>query len=188
MKRTNLFLIALLAIIMISCTGNKKDTQNKTSTKVETEISTSFKTDLDAEKITKKLCQEFPESLIMQHNPSFLRIENEPIELIPGQLSYCKIKLFYGKKEYEFYEGQVGATAPKTKDPLWQYNPERSPSIYFKVDGFGEKAVFIGTTNQLLILKEGILYNIAPPSRGKTTDTGKENKEIAIEMAKHYKI
>jgi len=42
--------------------------------------------------------------------------------------------------------------------------------------------------HQLQILKDGVMYSITSPNRGRTTNTGKENKEIAIEIAEYYKL
>jgi len=41
---------------------------------------------------------------------------------------------------------------------------------------------------QLLVLKERVMYSMVPPSTGKLSDNGKEIKDLAIAMAKHYKL
>ena len=168
---------------------NKKEKANENSKIEETaSIVEEATKEVDAQKINERLCSDFPIELIMKYNTDGIRLEIERVENIPGVLAHCKTKLFYGKKEYEYWEGQVGSWVAKRKDPFWQYNPERNAALYHKVDGFGEEAVFIANTNQLLILKEGIVYNITPPSNGRTTSSGKENKEIALEIASYYNL
>ena len=177
----------LLTLSLMSCLGTPEQSKSEEDTEVTATNNEAFAT--KAADIAETLCNDFPEALILKYNPDGLRIESERVEYKPGVLDHCKIKLFYGKKDYEFYEGQVGAWAPKTENPLWQYDPKRNANMYHEVDGFGEQAVFLTAVNQLLILKDGIIYNINPPNpRGTTTNSGKEVKEIAIEMAKHYGI
>ncbi|MDC7996685.1 hypothetical protein [Gilvibacter sediminis] len=177
-----------MTLSLLSCLGgaeqSKSEEESTNATASNNEALASKAADL-----AETLCEEFPEALILKYNPDGLCIESERVEYKPGVLDHCKIKLFYGKKDYEFYEGQVGAWAPKTENPLWQYDPKRNANMYHAVDGLGEKAVFLTAVNQLLILKDGIIYNINPPNRrGTTTNSGKAVKEIAIEMAEHYGI
>lgn len=166
----------------ISCSDNK---QNKTEIK---QVSENKDARNNTDKIVKNLCSNFPKKLVMKHNPDAKKLEIENIELVPGKTNHCKLKLYYGEKEYEFWEGQVSAVINQMQDPFWQYNPKRNASLYHKVEGLGDKAVFIANMCQLLILKKGILYSITPPNRGSKTSTGKSNKEIAIEVAKYYKL
>ncbi|AGC76681.1 hypothetical protein LX97_01341 [Nonlabens dokdonensis] len=189
MKQLNKVLLVILLIGCTSCLGDQKSNAIENS---EDEYEQLQKTlalqEAEAEKITECLCNDFPTDLIMKYNTDAKRVEIERVELVPEKLAHCKIKLFYGDKEYEYWEGQVSAWVPKTDQPFFQYNPERNASLYHKVDGIGEKAVFISNTYQLLILKDGIMHSIVPPNRGRTTNTGKENKEIALELAAYYQL
>ena len=177
----NILTLVCLALVLKACLGDKKTSSEVSASEVKTE---STSNSLKAESEAKRLCETFPEALIMKHNPDAIKIEKEtqPIS------NNCKIKLFYGKRDYDFWEGLVSAWESKSKDPFWQYNPERNAALYHKVEDVGEKAVFITNMNQLLILKNGIVYSITPPNNGRATNSGKLNKEIALEMAKHYNL
>lgn len=186
----NQYLLILLALVQFSCGGgeNSSMNQNANDSTVQATQTEGAAKEKEGSKRTKQLCDNFPKDLILNYHPDGKRIEIEPVELIPGQLSSCKVKLFYGDKEYEFWEGVVSVYAPKTENPFWQYNPERSPSLYKKVDEFGDKAVYLENSYQLLILKDGLIYSIVPPNNGSHTSSGKETKEITFELARHYKL
>jgi hypothetical protein len=181
--------IFCMTLLFTSCGGEQKNNSKKNDfqeDEFETNMKEMEKKEAEAEGIAKLLCQDFPQDLILSHNPDAQRIEIEPVEYIPGKLDHCKIKLFYGDRDYDFWAGQVGAYAQKTDNPFFQYSPERNPALYHKIDDIGEKALFIANTYQLLIVKDKIVYHLTPPNNGSTTSTGKENKEIVLEMAKHY--
>jgi len=185
------YIVCLISMTFVfaACMGNKgNNTDADTAAQQTTEDADISDKDTEAQIISQRLCNEFPKELVLKYNPDGLAIKIEPVDNGNGGILHCNVKLFYGKKEYEFWKGQVAAWTAKQKDPFWQYNPERNPALYRKVEGFGEQAVFIANTNQLLILKDGIVYDIVPPNRGRTTNTGKENKEIAIEIARHYNL
>ena len=185
---------ALMILLFVSCiNGNDKTTTTDYSVEEQSydEVAANDNQIKDemASEITQKMCSNFPEDLVMQYNTDAKKLEIESVELIPGQQSPCKVKLYYGDKDYEFWEGQVGAWDPKSDDPLWQYNTKRNPNNYYEVTEFGEQAVFIASTNQLLVKKDGLLYSIAAPCRrGKTTNTGKDIKALVFEIARHYKL
>lgn len=193
-KRLQMLAFLILVSSVSSCIGNAKkiaDTEEeKTEEKSYEElVKEQALRDQKASDITADLCGSFPKELVMQYNPDALRLEIESVERIPGKESPCKLKLFYGDKDHEFWEGQIGAWAPKTEDPLWQYDSKRSPSIYHEVTEFGEQGVFITNTNQLLVIKNGMMYSIVPPGpMGAYTNTRKPKKEIALEIARHYKL
>lgn len=175
---------SFLVLMLLSCSNGRKkhQTNNNSNTKVssKSEVSTTKKIDI-------KLCEDFPKEIIMKYNTDATRLEVIPAKNSTGTSYSCDLKLFFGEKEGDFWKGSIGAYISKTKNPFWQYDPKRNPSIYQKVD-LGDKAVLIGNSNELLILKDGIVYFIVPPSSGATTNSGKLNKEIAIEIAKHYKL
>lgn len=181
-------------LIIASCGGEPKN--NSSNNNSDPSIDDSFEKAVakqekkrdEARKITKDLCDNFPKELILKYNTDGEKIEIEPVELSPGKLDHCKIKLFYGDEDYNYREGKVSAWAPNMPNPLGQYDPDRNSALYQKVEGIGEKAVFISNTNQLLIIKEGLVYDLVPPNNGKITSTGKENKEIVLELAQHYDL
>ncbi|WP_405607697.1 hypothetical protein [Polaribacter sp. Asnod1-A03] len=181
------YTILLCALLLMSCKENKTDSNNIVNgeSNMNSDISNPK---INIEDIKSKMCNEFPKELVLKYNTDATHITIEPISNGSGGILHCKVKLFYGKKDYEFWEGQVTAWVNQQKDPFWQYNPKRNAAIYHKVEGIGDKAVYIANTYQLLILKKGVMYSIAAPSRGRSTNTGKENKEIVIEIAKHYQI
>ena len=181
--------LLLLTVLLITSCGEKKETNNDTKLGDEPALASQSKTKaIDIASIKENLCNDFPEDLILKYNPDGKKIEIEPIDDGSGGILGCKIKLFYGEKDYEFWEGLVAANINNMEDPFWQYNPERNPTLYQEVEGLGDRAVFIGNMFQLHILKEGVMYNIVPPNRGRTTNTGKETKAIAVEIAQYYKI
>lgn len=184
MKKIN-FILIFFALLITSCFGEKGNNEDK---EVNNTTRETAKTSIDIDVIKERLCNDFPKDLVLGYNPDANEIEIETIDNGSGGILHCNIKLFYGKKEYEYWKGQVSAHINQMPDPFWQYNPERNPSLYQKVDGLGEKAVFISNMNQLQILKKGVLYTITPPNHGKTTNSGKENKAIALEIAKHYQL
>lgn len=184
----NLLALMLIALTM-SCLEDKKTTHTEDSSVEKTsETETTKANTINIDKMKEKLCAEFPKELVLKYNPDATHIEIESIDNGAGGILHCNVKLFYGKKDYEYWKGQVAASINQMKDPFWQYNLERNATLYQKVDGFGEKAVFISNMVQLLILKKDVLYTIVPPNRGRVTSSGKENKEIAIEIAKHFNI
>lgn len=175
--------------MIVSCLEGKSNSREVPEKEADVINSEAGKNEnIDIQSIKEKLCEAFPKELVLAYNPDATHIDIETLDNGAGGILHCNVKLFYGKKEYEFWKGQVTAWVAKQKNPFWQYNPERNPALYHKVEDFGEQAVFITNTYQLLILKEGIVYEIVPPNRGRTTSTGKENKEIALEIATHYKI
>lgn len=182
--------LLIIALIIASCGGEPKN--NSSNDNSDPSIDDSFEKAVakqekkreEARKMAKMLCDEFPKELILQHNPDADRIEIEPVELVSGKLDHCKIKLYYGDRDYDFWEGKVSAWAPNMPNPLGQYKPYGG--LYHKVDEFGDKGVFISNTNQLLIMKDGLVYDLVPPNNGKITSTGMENKAIVLEMARHY--
>ena len=183
--------IVSITFVFAACMGNKDnnaDANTNTNEQQATADTNNSDKEAEAQIISQRLCTDFPREMIMKYNPDGVDIKIAPVSNVNGGILHCDVKLFYGKKEYEFWKGQVAAWTAKQKDPFWQYNPERNPALYHKIEGFGEQAVFITNTNQLLILKDGIVYDIVPPNSGRTTNTGKENKEIALEIARHYKI
>lgn len=173
--------VLITVTLLTSCFGNK-------TTNNSVELFVEKTNDIDIEKIKNMLCDNFPKELVLKYNPDATHIEIEPIDNGSGGLLHCKIKLFYGEKDYEFWEGIVAAWINQVEDPFLQYNPERNAALYHKVGGLGEKAVYISNMHQLQILKDGVMYSITSPNRGRTTNTGKENKEIAIEIAEYYKL
>ncbi len=183
------YTIILSALVLASCLG---DTKNSNAVAVENEevieTSVASKSKVDIDKIKEKLCAEFPQKLILKYNPDATHIEIEPVDNGSGGILHCNVKLFYGKKDYEYWLGQVAANINIQKDPFWQYNPERNATLYHKVEGLGDKAVFISNMFQLQILKDDVLYWITPPNRGNKTNTGKDTKEIALEIAQHYNL
>lgn len=184
----NTLSLLLVALIVASCSQKKENSKNTSSADEQTTSSQTETKTMDIASIQEKLCQDFPKDLVLKYNPDGKKIVIEPIDNGSGGILRCKVKLFYGEKNHEFWEGQVTAYINNMKDPFWQYNPERNSALYNKVDNLGEKAVYITNMHQLQILKEGIMYCIVPPNRGRTTNTGKENKEIAIEIAQHFKL
>lgn len=184
MKKFNL-IILFLAFIMTSCIGKQDNSTSKEDKATSEEI---VKTDIDIQAIKERLCTDFPKDLVLGYNPGTSHIEIETIDNGSGGILHCNVKLFYGDKEYEYWEGQVAAGINKMADPFWQYSPERNASLYHKIEGHGDKAVYITNMYQLQILKEGVLYYIVPPYHGNTTHSGKENKAIALEIAEHYNL
>lgn len=180
-------LILLFPLLLTSCNGNKEISTEGNLPDLQT-TSQPESRNIDIALIREKLCQDFPKDLVLKYNTDGTKIEIEPIDDGSGGILNCKVKLFYGEKDYEFWEGQVSAWVNKVENPFWQYNLERNATLYHKIEGFGEKAVYISNMSQLQILKDDIMYSIVPPNRGRTTNTGKENKDIAIEIAEHYNI
>jgi hypothetical protein len=174
-------------VLSSSCIEEKKNSKEELAT--EAVASNSQETKNSAiESIKQKICNEFPKALVLKYNPDATHIEIEPVDDGSGGILHCDVKMFYGKKEYEYWKGQVYANINKMKDPFWQYNPDKNAALYHKVDGFGEKAVFISNMYQLQILKDGVLYSIVPPNNGSRTSSNKPTKEIALEIAKHYNL
>ena len=192
MKNQTIQLITfLLVFTLFSCNNNSgsNDSGNTSGDPFEASVAKQKAREQEASEMTRKMCANFPEALVFGYNPDGKRIEIETVELVPGKLSPCKVKLFYGKRDYDYWEGQVGVWASKTKDPLWQYSPERNPNAYHNVTEFGGKGVFITGTNQLMVLKDGMVYSIvAPCRRNTTTSSGKSIKELVMQIARHYKI
>lgn len=174
---------SFLILILTSC----GDIQNTDIEEEQTETSTEENT-VDIEKIKARLCNEFPKEIVLKYNPDAIKLEVEPIDNGSGGILNCNLKLFYGEKEYEHWKGQISASINKAQDPFIQYNPKRNATLFHEVKGLGEKAVYISNMYQLLILKNGVLYAISPPANGNTTNSGKEIKEIAIEIAQNFKL
>ncbi|MGC6431974.1 MAG: hypothetical protein ACON5F_13090 [Jejuia sp.] len=183
MKNINLILI-FFALICTSCLGEKENDKVKEANNATKE---TVKKTIGIDAIKEQLCSNFPKELVLGYHPDANRIEIEPVDNGSGGTLHCDIKLFYGKKEYEFWKGHVYAHINQQEDPFWQYNPERNAMLYHRVE-MGDKAVFISNMYQLQILKEGVLYGITPPNNGNTTSSGKLTKEIALEIAQHYKL
>lgn len=177
--------ITLCLLILTSCGGENK---NKVTTVDEEKRLTTASTNINIEDIKQRLCSEFPKDLVLQYNPDASHIEIETIDNGSGGILHCNIKLFYGKKEYEHWKGQVSAYINKMEDPFWQYNPKRNASLFHNVDHLGDKAVYISNMYQLQVLKGDVMYSITPPNNGNKTSTGKETKAIAVEIAKHYNL
>lgn len=171
-------------LLLTSCAGEKDNRHTIT----DDEESESVSAKINIEDIKQKLCSEFPKELVLKYNPDATHIEIEPRDNGSGGILHCDVKLFYGTKEYEYWKGQVYAHVNQMADPFWQYNPERNTTLYHKVEGLGDKAVFISNMYQLQILKDGVMYSITPPYHGVKTNSGKENKAIAIEIAEHYNL
>lgn len=174
-------------VLITSCLGEKSTAKTEDS-KVEKEVATEPNTinTIAIEDIKNKLCNDFPKALVLGYNSDASHIEIEPVDNGSGGILHCDVKLFYGKKDYEYWKGQVSAVINQMNDPFWQYNPDRNSALYHEVDGFGDKAVYIANAHTLQILKDGVLYFITPPNRGRRTNSGKETKAIALEIAKHY--
>jgi len=186
MKR--IIILLGVALMLIACMDTKNNTIETVSKNVETTLTETPQNTIDIASINAKLCQTFPKDLILSYNPDGTHIEIESVDNGSGGVMHCKVKLFYGEKSYEFWKGQVAAWVNQLEDPFFQYNPKRNAALYHDVEGLGDRAVYISNMFQLQILKDGIVYSITPPNRGRTTSTGKETKEIAIEIAKHFKI
>jgi len=186
MKR--ILLLISVAYMFTACMDTKNSTTEEVSKDEESTITETPEKTIDISSIKAQLCQTFPKDLIMSYNPDATHIEIESVDNGSGGVMHCKVKLFYGEKAYEFWEGQVTAWINQVEDPFFQYNPKRNATLYHDVEGIGDRAVYISNMFQLQILKDGVVYSITPPNRGRTTSTGKETKEIAIEIAKHYKI
>jgi len=186
--------VIITAFIIASCGGEPKNNPSHDNSNssiddsYERAVAKQEEKRAEAENVTKMLCDNVPKELILKHNPDADRIKIESTELVPGKLDHCKIKLYYGDKDHDFSEGRVSAWAPNMPKPLAQYDPNRNKALYQKVEGFGEKAVFISNTNQLLIIKDGLVYSLVPPNAGRITSTGMENKAIVLEMARHYNL
>jgi hypothetical protein len=173
-------------MLFVSCKSENSNTeQNDLNSNEPVEV---LKNKIDIESIKEKLCSDFPKELILKYNPDAKSLEIESIDNGSGGILHCNLKLFYGNKEHEFWKGQVSANINQMEDPFWQYNPNRNPSLYHLIDGLGQKAVYISNIKQLQILKDGVLYSITPPNSGNITSSGKEMKEIALEIAKHYSL
>lgn len=176
---------ALMLLLFCCCMGGTQEQEAST----EEEEVPLFQENM-ANKVAEmntSLCANIPAELIMSYHPYGKQIETEKMKG-SGLDRGCLIKVRYGKKEHNFVQGQVQAWAVKTSNPFFQYKPERNPSAYQKVDGLGEKAVYLAYQRQLLVLKERVMYSMVPPSTGKLSDNGKEIKDLAIAMAKHYKL
>ncbi len=183
------YMLLLFSLLVLSCLeGKKNSNEGLEKEQVATNTKEGESRNVDIKNIKEKMCAEFPKELVLNYNPDATHIDIESIDNGSGGILHCNVKLFYGEKEYEYWKGQVSASINQMKDPFWQYNPERNPTLYHKIDGLGERSVYISNMYQLLILKDGVLYSIVPPNRGRTTNTGKENKEIAIEIANHYNL
>lgn len=179
----------LLALVVLSCLNGEKSSNKESGNEQTSDNASELQSkSIHIEDIKEKMCNEFPKELVLKYNTDATHIDIERIDNGSGGILHCNIKLFYGKKEYEFWKGQVSAWVNQQEDPFWQYNPARNATLYQEVKGIGERAVFISNMYQLLILKEGVMYSIVPPNRGNTTNTGKEMKEIAIEIANHYNL
>ena len=137
--------------------------------------------------VNQRFCGNIPTELILGYHPDGKRIEVEKVER-SGSLTQCTIKLFHGDREYDFWEGHLSAWKANTDKPFWQYNPERNPAMYHKVTEFGDQAVYLAGPRQLMIFEDGIVYSVVPPSSGSISSSGKEIKELALEMARHYKL
>ncbi|NQZ42983.1 MAG: hypothetical protein HRT65_01645 [Flavobacteriaceae bacterium] len=171
-------LLILLSALHIACKGESKANQDMD---FETAVAELEERKAKAAEWEAKLCSEFPKQLVMEHHPHSKRIDIEPTQLS------CKIKLFYGDKDHEFWEGQVAVYPNQQEDPFWQYHAKEG-RLNHPVKEFGDRAVYVGLTYQLLILKDGLIYDIAPPNNGSITSTGKATKEIVFEIARHYKL
>ncbi len=179
-------MLIAMSLMLASCAGEKDSSKNDTQT--NSDVLEASESKIDIEKIKQRLCNEFPKELVLSYNPGGTHIDIETVDNGSGGILHCNAKLFYGKKEHEYWKGQVSAHINQMLDPFWQYSPERNATLYHKVEGLGDKAVYISNMYQLQILKEGVLYTITPPYHGNTTTSGKENKAIALEIAKHYNL
>ena len=166
----NILSILILTLIVTSCNGKKENNTKRNFKDNKTSTSKTETSAIDIASIQEKLCKDFPKELVLKYNPDGTKIEVESIDNGSGGILHCKIKLFYGEKEFEFWEGQVAAWLNNMEDPFRQYNPERNAALYQKVENLGKKAVYIANMHQLQILKDGIMYSITPPNRGRTTN------------------
>lgn len=185
------YIVCLISMTFVfaACMGNKGNNADADTTAQQTtEDANNSNKEAEAQIISQRLCNEFPKELVLKYNPDATHIDIERVDNGSGGILHCNVKLFYGKKEYEFWKGQVSASINQMKDPFWQYNPDKNPTLYHKIEGLGEKSVYISNMYQLLILKEGVLYSITPPNSGSRTSSGKETKEIALEIAKQYNL
>jgi hypothetical protein len=184
-------LLGALVICLLSC-GGKTDRAAEVRNLDEVEEAiTESGVDLQekVQDIKEELCSSFPKDLVLSYNSDAKKLEIKSIDDGNGGILDCKLKLFYGDKDYEFWEGLISAGVNHNpENPFWQYNPERNPNLYQKVEGVGEQAVYVTNMRQLFVLKAGVIYYIAPPSHGNTTNSGKENKEIAIEIAEFFDL
>ena len=177
-KRKSISLLILAIIVQLGCMGENKAKQD---TDFERAVSALEERKNKAAELEEKLCSEFPKNLVMEQHPHSKRIVVKPSELS------CEIKLFYGDKEHEFWKGQVAVYPNQQEDPFWQYHPKEG-GMNHPVKEFGDRAVYVGLTYQLLILKDGLIYDIVPPNNGSMTSTGKATKEIVFDIARHYKL
>ncbi|MEM1003114.1 MAG: hypothetical protein AAGH46_10745 [Bacteroidota bacterium] len=184
--------MALLGLIatLLACGGSpEKSSVAATSDQGSSVEDTATNLKKRAQEVKQELCSQFPQDLVLGYNPSAKKLEIEPIDDGNGGILDCKLKLFFGDKEHEFFEGLISASVSHNPErPFWQYDPSRNPNLYQTVDGVGEKAVYITNIRQLLVLKEGLIYYVAPPSNSYVADSGKETKQLAIEIAKHFNL
>lgn len=174
---------ALMLLLLCCCMGGPQEKEDARGEEEQVAQAES----VSAEKITEintSLCTNIPKELIMSYHPHGQQVETEKMKGSTG----CVIKVRYGKKEYNVIQGQVEAWKVNTSNPFFQYNPEKNPTMYHKVEGVGEEAVYLAYQRQLLVLQEGVMYSMAPPSNGRQSDNGKEFKDLAIAMARHYKL
>jgi hypothetical protein len=184
-------LLGALVICLLSCGGKTdKSAEVRNSDEVGEEVEVvGVAMKKKVQDIKQELCSSFPKDLVMSYNPDAKKLEVESIDDGNGGIMDCKLKLFYGEKDHEYWGGLVSAGVNhNAENPFWQYDPKRNPNLYQKVEGVGEQAVYVSNIRQLFVLKAGVIYYIAPPSYGNTTNSGKENKEIAVEIAKFYKL
>jgi hypothetical protein len=178
----------LLFTLYLSACGGSNSVQDEHNKGEDVNNTSTTNASIEIDPIKEELCNNFPKDLLMQYYLDGKKLEIEPIDNGSGGILHCNLKLFYGEKEHEYLQGQIAASINKMADPFRQYNPERNPAIYHDVPNLGEKAVYIANMYQLQILKNGVLYAITPPANGNTTTSGKEIKEIAIEIAQHFKL
>lgn len=180
-----------MAMVFLACQNQPKTPKNslKTSAPEQEFKNKAAAMRKKASEITQQMCANYPEDLVLQFNPDAKRVVVETIERIPGQMAPCKVKLFYGDKAHEFWEGNIGVWYANGIDAFRQYNPKRSPSAYEAVTQFGQKGVYIKATNQLLVQKDDLVYTVAAPCRrGQTTSNGMLIKDLVFALAKHYQL
>lgn len=137
---------------------------------------------VEAEKVTKDLCDNFPKELIFKYNPKGKRIEIEPVNFNDGTLDFCNIRLM-DEDSNIVSGGIVRALAPAGPKPLSGIKP--IDGLVQKIEGLGDKAFYINESYKLTILKNGLIYNFVAPIIDRRRYPNK-NLEVLVEMAKHY--
>jgi len=139
---------------------------------------------VEAEKITKDLCDNFPKDLVLKYNPKGKRIEIEPVNFNSGKLDFCRIILVYGERN-NATRGSVTARAPAGPNPLSRIKPV--DGYIQKIEGFGDKAFYMNKDFKLTLSKNGLIYDLILPKDGSRTSI-RDDLEVLLELATHYKL